>query len=303
MRIVFSIGGRALIRDDEVPSAIVRDRNIRQAAQVLAPLCAAGHEIVITHDDGPHAGLLAIQAVATPDTPYPLDALDRANAGMAGHLIRRHLTSLLPEGMMTATLLTQVRVDRGDPAFRKPERPTGETYSESEARALAAERGWRVASDAGGWRRVVAAPRPLEILEASVIRMLIERKVVVICTGCFPVVELADGRFSGVEAVIDRDDASALLACQLDADWLVMLTDVDALYRNWGGAGVSAFRQTTPGQLSGHRFAAGSMGPKVNAACDFVARTGKYAGIGALADAGAILAGLAGTIVAIDLVS
>lgn len=161
-------------------------------------------------------------------------------------------------------------------------------YAESEARALAAERGWRVAA------------APLEILEARVIEMLVDKKVIVICTGGggIPMIELEDGSPTGVEAVIDKHSASALLARQLGADWL--LTDVDALYLGWGTETARAVRNTTPDELASHEFADGSMGPKILAACGFVNETGKRAGIGTLKDAGAILEGTAGSVIAIN---
>jgi len=201
----------------------------------------------MTHGNGPQVGLPALQAAATPDIPYPLDVLDAESAGMIGYLIERQLMNVLPGGALVAALLTQVRVDRRDPAFRKPRKPIGATYAESEARALAAERGWRVAANADGWQRVVASPAPLEILEARVIKLLVEQNVIVICTGGggIAVIELEDGSLTGIEAVIDKDGASALLACQLRADWLVMLTDVDALYLDWGTEMARAVRHVT----------------------------------------------------------
>jgi carbamate kinase len=302
MRIVFALGGNALLRRGEAMTAENQAGNIRTAAEALAPICLAGHDIVITHGNGPQVGLLALQAAATPDTPYPLDVLDAESAGMIGYLIEQQLMNVLPGGTLMAALLTQVLVDRHDPAFRKPTKPIGPVYAESEARALAAERGWRIAEDVKGWRRVVASPAPLEILEARVIEMLVDRKVIVICTGGggVPVIELEDGSLTGIEAVIDKDSASALLARQLGADWLVMLTDVDALYLDWGSERAKALRHATPGELANHQFATGSMGPKVRAACDFVNETGKRAGIGSLKDASAILEGAAGTIISFN---
>jgi carbamate kinase len=302
MRIVFALGGNALLRRGEALTAGNQARNIRIAAEALAPICVAGHEVIITHGNGPQVGLLALQAAATPDTPYPLDVLDAESAGMIGYLIEQQLMNVLPGGTLIAALLTQVRVDRHDPAFRKPTKPIGAAYAESEARAMAAERGWRVAADGKGWRRVVASPAPLEILEARAIELLVENKVIVICTGGggIPVIELEDGSLTGIEAVIDKDSASALLARQLRADWLVMLTDVDALYLGWGTDVARPLRHATPGELAHYKFATGSMGPKVQAACDFVNETGKRAGIGTLKDAGAILEGAAGTVIAVN---
>ncbi|MCX7341637.1 MAG: carbamate kinase [Hyphomicrobiales bacterium] len=301
MRIVFALGGSALGRGGTAVHPANQHHNIRIVAESLAPVCQAGHDVVITHGNGPQVGLLALQAAATPDTPYPLDVLNAQSAGTIGYLIEQHLMNVLPGGALIAALLTQVRVDPDDPAFRRPAKPVGPFYAENEARLLAAERGWRVAQDGKGWRRVVASPAPLEILEARVIEMLVDRQVVVICTGGgIPVVELEDGSLSGIEAVVDKDSASSLLARQLGADWLVMLTDVDALYLDWGTGSARALRHATPGELAGHRFAAGSIAPKVLAGCDFVNETGRRAGIGTLRDASAIIEGLAGTVIAVN---
>lgn len=299
---VFALGGNALLRRGEALTAANQARNIRLAVEALAPICVAGHQVVITHGNGPQVGLLAMQSAATPDTPYPLDVLDAESAGMIGYLIEQQLMNVLPNGTLIAALLTQVRVDRHDPAFRKPAKPIGAVYSEGEARTLAAERGWRVAADGGGWRRVVASPEPVEILEARVIELLVDKNVIVICAGGggVPVIELADGSLTGVEAVVDKDSASALLARQLAADWLVMLTDVDAVYDGWGTRDALPVRRTTPARLQAQSFAAGSMGPKVRAACDFVNGTGRSAGIGSLKDAAAIIEGRAGTIIDIN---
>ena len=297
MRIVFALGDSALFPHGERLAGDHQVRGIRDAAAALAPVCATGHQVVMTHGNGPQVGLLALQAAATPDIPYPLDVLDAESAGMIGYLIERQLMNVLPGGALVAALLTQVRVDRHDPASRKPGTPIGATYAESEARALAAERGWRVAANADGWQRVVPSPAPLEILEARLIELLVEQNVIVICTGGggIPVIELEDGSLTVIEAVIDKDGASALLACQFRADWLVMLTDVDALYLDWGTEMARAVRHVTA--RATRDFAPGSMRPKVRAACGFVNKTGKRAGIGALRDASAIIEGAAGTII------
>ena len=302
MRIVLALGGSALLRRGEALTPENQARNIRLAAEALAPVCVAGHQVVITHGNGPQMGLIAMQSAATPDTPYPLDHLDGGTAGMIGYLIEQKLMNVLPNGPLIAALLTQVLVARNDPAFRKPSKPIGAVYGEGEARALAAERGWRVAQDGKGWRRVVASPEPLEILEARVIELLLNRNVIVICPGAggFPVIELADGSLTGVEAVIDKDSAGALLARQLAADWLLMLTDVDAVYDGWGTLQAKRIRHATPDELRVRSFSDGSIGPKVRAACDFVSDTGRHAGIGSLKDAVAILEERAGTVVSVS---
>lgn len=271
--------------------------NIKRAASLLAKLIGEGHSIIITHGNGPQVGLLALQAAATSDGGiFPLDVLGAESAGMIGYVIEQELGNLL-EGRLFATLLTQVKVDPRDPAFAHPTKPIGPVYDEATARKLATERGWQIAPDGDKWRRVVPSPRPLEILEASVISFLVERGVIVICTGGggVPVIARDDGSLCGVEAVIDKDLASSLLARQLKADMLLMLTDVDAVYVDYETAAARALRRVTPKELSGKNFPAGSMGPKVNAAIEFIEATGKPAAIGKLDDAVEIVTGERGT--------
>ncbi len=271
--------------------------NIVRAASVLAELVAEGHSIVITHGNGPQVGLLALQAAATSDGgTFPLDVLGAESAGMIGYVIEQELGNLLRERLF-ATLLTQVKVDPHDPAFGHPTKPIGPVYDEATARKLATERGWQIAPDGDKWRRVVPSPKPLAILEASVISFLVERDVIVICTGGggVPVVARDDGSLCGVEAVIDKDLASSLLARQLKADMLLMLTDVDAVYVDFGTAAAHALRRVTPEEMSGRNFPAGSMGPKVSAAIEFAEVTGRPAAIGKLDDAVEIVRGNRGT--------
>ncbi|MBN9268704.1 MAG: carbamate kinase, partial [Mesorhizobium sp.] len=242
---------------------------------------------------------LALQAAATPDGgTFPLDVLGAESAGMIGYVIEQELGNLL-RNRLFATLLTQVKVDPRDPAFARPTKPIGPVYDEATARRLAAERGWQIAPDGDKWRRVVPSPRPLEILEASVISFLTERNVIVICTGGggVPVVEGTDGSLRGVEAVIDKDLASSLLARQLKADMLLMLTDVDAVYADYGTPQARALRRVVTTEISGRNFPAGSMGPKVGAAVEFAEATGKPAAIGKLDDALAIVRGERGTVI------
>jgi carbamate kinase len=244
--------------------------------------------------------LLALQTAATGDEQaYPLDILDAESEGMIGYLIEQELGNLLAGKRRCVTLLTQVEVDATDPAFKHPAKHIGPVYSENEAHRLAREKGWSVAADGMHYRRVVASPRPQSVLELSVIRLLVEQGIVVVCAGGggIPVVRRQDGSLIGVEAVIDKDFASALLARELRADALLMLTDVDGVYRDWGGAGARAIRSAAPQALRQLEFAAGSMGPKVEAACEFVEQTGTMAAIGRLDDAQAILRGEAGTLI------
>ncbi|TIP13948.1 carbamate kinase [Mesorhizobium sp.] len=297
MLIVVALGGNALLRRGEPMTAKNQRANIVRAAAVLADLVGEGHSIVITHGNGPQVGLLALQAAATSDGgTFPLDVLGAESAGMIGYVIEQELNNLLKQRLF-ATLLTQVKVDPHDPAFAHPTKPIGPVYDEATARRLAGERGWQIAPDGDKWRRVVPSPRPLEIMEASVISFLVERGVIVICTGGggVPVIARDDGSLCGVEAVIDKDLASSLLARQLKADMLLMLTDVDAVYVDYGTAAARPLRRVTSTEISGRDFPAGSMGPKVGAAIEFAEATGKPAAIGRLDDAVEIVRGDRGT--------
>lgn len=296
MRIVVALGGNALLKRGEPMTAQNQRANVRRVAVKLAELVKAGHSLVVTHGNGPQVGLLALQAAATPDTPFPLDVLDAETAGMIGYVIQQELGNAVKDRPV-ATLLTQVRVDPHDPAFATPTKPIGPVYDEATAHRLAADRGWTVAPDNDKWRRVVPSPKPLEILEAEVLAFLVERGVIVVCTGGggIPVVEIDGGGIIGVEAVIDKDLASSLLARQLGADMLVMLTDVDAVYLDWGTSKARALGHVQVGEISATDFPAGSMGPKVEAAIAFASKTGKPAAIGKLEDVVEIVAGRRGT--------
>lgn len=295
MRIVIALGGNALLRRDETPTAANQRRNVRIAAEALAPI-ARRHDLVISHGNGPQVGLLALQ-----DAAYPLDILDAETEGMIGYLIEQELSNLLPDHRC-ATLLTQIEVDPNDPAFGHPDKPIGPVYSEVEAQKLARERGWNMARDGAHFRRVVPSPGPQRIFELSVIELLVSQGVIVICAGGggIPTLRREDGSLIGVEAVIDKDLASALLARELKVDALLMLTDVDAVYQGWGTPDAHAIRRITPQALREFSFAPGSMAPKIRAACEFVEQTGGMAGIGQLKDALAILDGKAGTLIARD---
>ena len=298
MRIVVALGGNALLKRGEPMTADAQRANVRHAAASLAALIGAGHQIVVTHGNGPQVGLLALQSAAGPrDGAYPLDILGAESEGMIGYVIEQELGNLLPDGTLLATLLTQVRVDAKDPAFRHPTKPIGPVYDEAAARRIEADRGWTFALDGNKWRRVVASPDPLEILEMKVISILVEAGVVVICAGGggIPVVERGDGSLVGIEAVIDKDRASALLARQIRADMLLLLTDVDAVYLDFGKPNARRIARAGVTALAPGQFASGSMGPKVEAASIFAAATGHPAAIGRLDDAVAILRGDAGT--------
>jgi carbamate kinase len=265
---------------------------------------AAAHELVLTHGNGPQVGLLALQSAACKDAEtYPLDVLGAETDGMLGYLIEQELSNALGGSRTVATLLTRVEVDAGDPAFERPTKPIGPVYTQSEAERIAAARHWTIAADGTGFRRVVASPRPLRVLGLDPVRWLLERGAVVIAAGGggIPVAKGAEGRsLHGVDAVIDKDLCSGLLARGIEADCLVIVTDVKAVFLDWGTPGQRAVGKVTPQALARHTFAAGSMGPKVEAACEFVLATGKKAVIGSLEQIEAMLAGSAGTQVCRD---
>jgi carbamate kinase len=296
MRVVVALGGNALLRRGEPVDADTQRRNVTVAVEALAGL-AASHELIVTHGNGPQVGLLALQGDAYPQAaPYPLDVLGAESEGMIGYLLDQELVNALGSRPV-ATLLTQVIVDRDDPAFSRPTKFIGPVYTKERAEQLAVARGWSVAADGEHWRRVVPSPAPRAIVELSTIRLLVEAGVLVVCVGGggVPVVVDQDGRLHGVEGVIDKDLAAALLAEGLGADALLMLTDVDGVQVNWGTPQARRLREISAGELAGMTFAAGSMGPKVQAACRFAERTGGMAAIGSLADAAAILEGRSGT--------
>ena len=299
MRVVVALGGNALLRRGEPMTAVNQRANVRAAAEALAPI-AREHQLVISHGNGPQVGLLALQNWAYRDVEaYPLDILGAETEGMIGYMIEQELGNLLPFEVPFATLLTMIEVDPKDPAFAKPDKPIGPVYAEAQAKAIATERGWTIARDGAGFRRVVPSPQPKRIFEIRPIQWLLDRGVIVICAGGggIPTMYGEDGKLRGVEAVIDKDRASSLLAQQIEADIFVMATDAEAVFTNWGRPDARAVRRASPAALGRFEFAAGSMGPKVEAACDFAERTGKTAAIGALKDVGRILAGEAGTIV------
>ena len=296
-RVLVALGGNALLRRGEPVSAQAQRDNIRRAALALAKLLVDGHQLIITHGNGPQVGLLALQGEAAGKAAFPLDVLGAETEGMIGYVLQQELDNAYAPPARFATLLTQIEVDPNDPAFAQPSKPVGSVYSEADAQRLATERGWSIAPDGKDWRRVVASPRPQRILEIEVIRLLVDQGVIVICAGGggIPVAQRDDGTFVGVEAVIDKDHASGLLAAELKVDAFLMLTDVAAVYSDWGTPEQRDLGDVTPQALAAMNFAAGSMGPKVQAACDFVLKSGGMAGIGTLDDAVDILAHRAGT--------
>ena len=307
MRVVVALGGNALLKRGEPLTAENQRANARVACKALAPV-ALEHELVISHGNGPQVGLLALQGSAyTEVDPYPLDLLGAQTEGMIGYLIQQELGNELPQEKRLASLLTLIEVDPKDPAFEDPTKPIGPVYERDESERLAKEKGWAFKPDGNSFRRVVPSPLPKRIFGVEPVEWLLERDAVVICAGGggIPVMYTdepvpAGRRLVGVEAVIDKDLASALLAKDLSADALAIVTDVDAVYADWGTPEQCAIRRATPEALAGTEFAAGSMGPKVRAACSFVEETGGLAAIGSIEDTPALLRGEAGTIVTRD---
>jgi carbamate kinase len=304
MRVVVALGGNALLRRGEPLTAENQRANARVACKALAPV-ALEHDLVVSHGNGPQVGLLALQGSAyTAVDPYPLDLLGAQTEGMIGYVIQQELGNELPFEKRLASLLTLIEVDPEDPAFEDPTKPIGPIYPEADSRRLAQEKGWVFKPDGDSFRRVVPSPLPQRIFGIEPVEWLLEHGSVVICAGgggipvMYTDVPATAGRqLVGVEAVIDKDLASALLARDLHADALAIVTDVDAVYTDWGTPQQRAIRRATPEALGKSEFAAGSMGPKVRAACSFVEETGGLAAIGSIADTPALLRGEAGTIV------
>jgi carbamate kinase len=305
MRIVVALGGNALLRRGQELSAENQRENARTACAALAPL-ALDHELVLAHGNGPQVGLLALQGSAyTAVDTYPLDVLGAQTEGMIGYMLEQELGNELPFERHIATLLTMIEVDGADPAFAKPTKPIGPLYDADEAARLESEKGWSFMADGESMRRSVPSPAPKRIFGIPVIRSLLDQGVVVICAGGGGIPTTysdapspAGRRLAGVEAVIDKDMASALLAIEVGADALLIVTDVDAVYADWGSPEQRAIRSATPEEFRAQEFAAGSMGPKVAAACWFVERTGGFAVIGSMTETEALLRGEAGTRIA-----
>jgi carbamate kinase len=299
MKVVVALGGNALLKRGEPMTAAAQRANVRVAAESLARI-AGEHQLVISHGNGPQVGLLALEAAAYEEVEaYPFDILGAETQGMIGYLVEQELGNFLPFEVPLATILTMVEVDPDDPAFTNPTKFVGPIYSKEEADALGAKKGWTVKADGDYWRRVVPSPKPKRIFEIRPMRWLVERGVVVICAGGggIPTMYAAgeDRRLVGVEAVIDKDFATSLLARELDADLFVMATDVDGVYLDWGEPSQRRLDHVTPEELRATPFPAGSMGPKVDAATEFVDATRKRAVIGSLEQLDAMVAGTAGT--------
>ena len=299
MRVVAALGGNALLERGEKPDADIQEHHVQQAVAALAPL-ARSHGLIVTHGNGPQVGLLALESARDPalSRPYSLDALGAQTQGMIGYWLVRALRGAAP-GKPAGCLVCQTRVDNDDPAFASPTKFVGPVYQENEALDLAAERGWTVRRDGAAWRRVVPSPEPRELVELPLIKVLLDSGALVVCAGGggIPVVADASGALRGVEAVVDKDLTAALLADAVDADALLLLTDVDAVIDGFGTPDARPIRHATPEQLRARSFPAGSMGPKIEAACRFVEQTGQTAAIGRLDAAEALLDREAGTII------
>lgn len=293
--VVVALGGNALLRRGEPLEADTQRKNIAKAAQTIAEI-AKEFNVVLVHGNGPQVGLLALQGLEYKKVaPYPLDVLGSETQGMIGYMLMQELKNLLPERDVSC-MLTQMTVDPNDPAFADPTKPIGPVYEEAEAREMAEKYNWTVKPDGQYFRRVVPSPLPTGIVESDAITTLIKQEHLVICTGGGGIpVKKENGKLTGVEAVIDKDMSAAYLAQQLHADALLILTDADAVYLDWGKPTQKALRSTTPRELAQYAFDAGSMGPKIDASCEFINKGGKLVGIGSLEDGLAILKGEAGT--------
>jgi carbamate kinase len=301
--VVIALGGNALLQRGEPVSAELQRRNLRTAGASIAEV-AKDHHVVLTHGNGPQVGLLALQEASYSDIfQNPLDVLGAETEGMIGYLIEQELSNRLP-GREILTLLTRVEVDAADPAFQNPTKPIGPIFGAEEAHRIAAERGWSLAPDGKGFRRVVPSPLPMEIIPAKIFRRLLVRGVLVICAGGggIPVIWDEENGWMGVEAVIDKDRTASLLGQEVGADALVMLTDVPAVQVGFGTPEARPIHKTTPSELRAlsEQFPVGSMGPKISAAIEFVETTGGFAAIGSLNDAPAIVRQEAGTVVVPD---
>ena len=301
MLVVAALGGNALLQRGEPLTAEAQRANVATAAASLARIIEAGHQLVVTHGNGPQIGLLALQGAAyKPDEVFPLDVLGAETDGMIGYLIEQELENALGHDRPVATLLTQVEVDPKDPAFARPTKFIGPVYDKAEAERLAQARSWSIAADGAHWRRVVPSPMPMDIPDLRVLQLLLEQDVTLICAGGggIPVVRRPDGSLIGIEAVIDKDHATALLAHKLKADALLLLTDVEAVFRGFGTEAQTAIRRVSPEDAVRLDLPEGSMAPKVAAAASFVSGRDRYACVGRLEDALAMLEGRAGTMIA-----
>ncbi|WP_281645239.1 carbamate kinase [Parendozoicomonas sp. Alg238-R29] len=296
MRIVIALGGNAMLQRGQPLEASIQRENIRNAAEVIARV-AQKHEVILTHGNGPQVGLLALQNAAYDKvSPYPLDVLGAETAGMIGYMMEQELYNQMP-GAQVATLVTQTLVDNNDPAFQNPTKFVGPVYSKEDAEALAAEKGWDIKADGEYFRRVVPSPLPQSIVEVDIVKKLSEMGALVICSGGggVPVRKDEEGKLSGVEAVVDKDLTAALMAEQLGADALVIMTDVSAVCINFGQPDQKEIHKASTQSIGELDFPAGSMGPKIDSCANFVEQGGRFAAIGSLYDVEHIVEGQAGT--------
>jgi carbamate kinase len=299
MRIVVALGGNALLERGEAPDSDIQESHVRRAAEALSPL-GSDHDLIVTHGNGPQVGVLAIESASDPSLshPYPFDSLVAETQGLIGNWLLQAVERAIPV-RRAVCLLTRTVVAVDDPAFQNPTKFVGPIYPEVVAKKLATERGWEVRRDGYTWRRVVPSPEPRDIVELEDIRLLLNRGGIVICAGGggIPVVRDSDGSLRGVEAVVDKDLTAALLATAVGADALLLLTDVANVELDYGTPRARAIGSSSVADMREHSFAAGSMGPKVEAACRFVEHTGGEAAIGRLEDAALLLSGAVGTVI------
>ena len=297
MRIMIALGGNALLKRGEPMTCENQRANVRIAAEQIAK-AYEGNELIISHGNGPQVGLLALQNNAYKPVPmYPLDVIGGESLGMIGYMIQQELVNFVPKSATLATVLTQTQVDPKDPAFQNPTKPVGPVYDKEEAERLAKQHGWTIAQDNDKYRRVVPSPEPKRIWGLKPLKTLVEHGHIVICCGGGGIPTYFDeqGNLVGAEAVIDKDLASSLLASEVEADIFVIATDVNGAYVDWGKPTQRRIAEADPESLRAFGFAKGSMGPKIEAVCRFVEKTGKAAVIGALSEIDQILAGKAGT--------
>jgi carbamate kinase len=302
VRVVIALGGNAILKRGEQMTADNQRLNVKRAAEAIAKVIEAGHEVVITHGNGPQVGLMALQDLAyDPALASPIDCLVAETQGLIGYLLQQELSNATGGKKEIVAILTQIEVDLLDVAFNQPTKPIGPIYNKSEAALMTGKYGWTMMPDGDRFRRAVPSPKPKRILEINVLKLLIKNGTIIICVGGggVPVALREGGIYSGVEAVIDKDHASGLLARELAADALLLLTDVDGVYLDWGTPQKRRLTSITPLELSTHEFVDGSMGPKVKAAVEFASRGKTMTGIGRLEDAAEIVNQRAGTIVKI----
>ncbi|MEV4255767.1 carbamate kinase [Spirillospora sp. NPDC049652] len=299
MRVVVALGGNALMQRGDKPDAEIQRANVQTAVKSLAPL-AERHELIITHGNGPQVGVLSLESISDPNLtrPYPLDTIGAETQGMIGYWMLQALQNALP-GRQVLSMVNQTLVSAVDPAFENPTKFVGQVYTRDEADKFASEYGWTVRPDGEYWRRVVPSPQPQRVIETRLIRQAVRTGTVVVCAGGggIPVIRNDVGQLEGVEAVIDKDLTAAMLAETLEADAFLILTDVPNVVRGFGTPDAEPITHTTPFELRSEDFPAGSMGPKIDAVCGFVEKTGDMAAIGKLDQCLEILDGTAGTIV------